>query len=94
MFTMLIFSDSQHALDILERLQERMYAEDGKTPPVDVSNLIYLLDSPLFTKIASLQDSMVQLKQVSMRKVVYWGWRLLLGGGRGGLVRCRMFLVW
>ena len=59
-----VFSDSQQALELLEQLQERLSKGDD-TPDEDLSNLIYLLDSPLFVQLANIQDSITQLKQVT-----------------------------
>ena len=64
---MVLFIDSQHALELLERIQERLKSGDDSTPDEDLSNLIYLLDSPLFMQLINVQDSVAQLKQVLSR---------------------------
>ncbi len=58
------FADSQHALELLERIQERLKGGEELAPDEDLSNLIYLLDSPLFMQLINVQDSVTQLKQV------------------------------
>ncbi len=60
----LFCADSQHALELLERIQERIKGGEDLAPDEDLSNLIYLLDSPLFMQLINVQDSVMQLKQV------------------------------
>ena len=66
-----IFSDSRNALELLERIQDKLHGDgspgsnsDINAVDEDLSSLIYLLDSPLFSQLLAIQDALHQLKQV------------------------------
>ena len=54
--------ESQSAVQVLERIQGTL-AEDGG-PDDELSSLIHILHSPLFTQLLRIQDSLGQLKEV------------------------------
>ena len=60
-----MISDSQRALDILERIQEKLHDCNDTSDEDQLENLIYMLESPLFGQILNIQDSLAQLKQVN-----------------------------
>lgn len=65
----LSLSDSHHALELLERIQDKLHQADAgegsNGVEEDLSSLIYLLDSPLFNQLLAIQDALHQLKQAS-----------------------------
>ena len=58
-------SDSQRALEILERIQDKLHDCSDTSHEDDLENLIYMLESPLFSQILNIQDALTQLKQVA-----------------------------
>ena len=59
-----LVTDSRHALELLERIQEKLHNGDDPSHEADLATLIYMLDSPLFSQLLNLQDAIEQLKQV------------------------------
>ena len=64
----LLLADSHHALELLESLQDKLQHTEPAEQQDDLSALIYMLDSPLFTQLVTIQDSLQQLKTLMQQR--------------------------
>ena len=65
--------DSASALALLEQLQDRLQKDGDLSNQEDLSTLIYMLDSPLFKQLLSIQDAIHNLKQVIYLSYLHFG---------------------
>ncbi|XP_064625536.1 multiple PDZ domain protein-like isoform X5 [Lineus longissimus] len=56
-------AESQHALQLLERLQEKLNATGDVSHDSELSQLIMMLESPLFNQLLTIDDSIEELKK-------------------------------
>jgi multiple PDZ domain protein len=63
LFLCYIFSESQHALHLLENLQDKLNATGDVSHDADLAQLIMLLESPLFNQLLAIDDSIEELKK-------------------------------
>ncbi|XP_074644065.1 multiple PDZ domain protein-like isoform X4 [Tubulanus polymorphus] len=60
---MSVHSESQDALQLLERLQEKLNSKGDVSDEQDLAALIHMLESPLFNQLLTIQDSIAELKR-------------------------------
>ena len=66
----LVVTDSRHALEVLERIQEKLLATDDRNHEDEIAALICMLDSPLFNQLVNVQDSVQKLKHAQESAVI------------------------
>ncbi|XP_005105353.3 multiple PDZ domain protein, partial [Aplysia californica] len=62
---MSLVNDSETAAEYVEVLQRKLWTRGDHSQDDELSSIIYMLDSPLFKQLLTLQESLQELKHVS-----------------------------
>lgn len=63
-----LHSDFEHSFKVIKSLEERLNSPSSVSVKDELVNLIYTLDSPLFSQLVNLQDALLQLRALSLQR--------------------------